>query len=223
MPKLTDKSELLILAKDDLLHIVDVSDLSSSPEGTSKKIKAEELRKLDIGWRDNIVDFSSTKTNATSEPSWEDIGNGLFAYNFSVGNEVFANYHINHDYKKGTDGFPHVHFLVNQPLDLGDVITWRFDYRIAKGHSQGDSLSIIPSITIDITYTATGTEIAGEHILVECSDEDAFDLLEPDTIVMAKISLLSSNAVGDVFGLMCDLHYQIDRVSTISKSPDFYT
>lgn len=37
--KLTDKSELLTPADGDWLYIVDISDLSESPQGTSKKIK----------------------------------------------------------------------------------------------------------------------------------------------------------------------------------------
>ena len=38
MPKLTDQTELTSLADGDLVHTVDISDTTSSPQGTSKKI-----------------------------------------------------------------------------------------------------------------------------------------------------------------------------------------
>lgn len=41
--KLTDKTELLTPADDDFLYIVDVSDTTDSPEGTSKKIKKSNV------------------------------------------------------------------------------------------------------------------------------------------------------------------------------------
>lgn len=43
MARLTDRDPLTSPATDDLLHIVDVSDTTGSPEGTSKKIKIADL------------------------------------------------------------------------------------------------------------------------------------------------------------------------------------
>lgn len=43
MPKLTDKSELLVVSPDDFFHVVDVSDVSADPAGTSKKITRGNL------------------------------------------------------------------------------------------------------------------------------------------------------------------------------------
>lgn len=41
--KLTDLPELLSIANDDFLYVVDKSDTTESPEGTSKKIKKENV------------------------------------------------------------------------------------------------------------------------------------------------------------------------------------
>ena len=97
------------------------------------------------------------------------------------------------------------------------------------GTYTGYSKDLIPEpsgITWDGTHwwimTYTGDEIVGEHIVVECSDTDAFDLIEPDTLIMAGVELLSKTATGKVFGILCDLHYQADREVTLNKSPNFY-
>ena len=174
-----------------------------------------------IGWSDNIAFFSAAKGKGTSEPTWEDIGNGQYAYSFLAGDELFVHHHINHDYRLGTDAYPHVHFLVDQTMNAGEQITWRYAYVIAKGHAQGQSLTAAETI-IDMTYTATGAEVAGEHIVLECSDVQAFDLIEPDTIVMARVDLLSENVTGKIFGLVADLHYQVDGITTVNKAPNFY-
>jgi len=43
MARLTDKTSLSVIAEDDLIHVVDVSDTAGSGEGTSKKIKKVDL------------------------------------------------------------------------------------------------------------------------------------------------------------------------------------
>lgn len=177
---------------------------------------------IQLGWRDNIQPFSSARAGGTVEPAWSDIGNGMYAYNFSVGDEMFTPFHVQHDYAIGTKAYPHVHFIVDQVMTAGQQITWRFGYVIARGHAQGESLTGA-EVSFDVTYTATGTEIAGEHIVLECSDAQAFDLIEPDTIVMMRFALLSENVSGSIFGLMSDLHYQVNMLNTANKAPDFYS
>jgi hypothetical protein len=173
------------------------------------------------GWKDNIQWFSAASGNGTTEPNWQDIGNGLYAYNFTVGEELFVTFHVNHDYALGTKAYPHVHFIVDSTQTAGATVTWRFKYRIARGHSQGDSLTSPTPTNIDMVYTYTGAEVAGEHIVLECSDLQAFDLLEPDTIIMAGCELLAETITGSIYGLCADLHYQSDREVTLNKAPDF--
>jgi len=174
-----------------------------------------------LGWKDNIQPFSAARGRGTTEPVWSDIGNGQYLYKFTTGDELFIPYHVDHDYARGKKAYPHIHFICDQDQDIGDTVTWRFAYIIAKGHSQGGSLTGAES-TIDMTYTYTGDEVAGEHIIVECSDGQAFDLIEPDTVILARVELLAETVDGDIYGIMADLHYEADRDSTINKSPDFY-
>ena len=73
-----------------------------------------------------------------------------------------------------------------------------------------------------MTYTYTGTEVAGEHIVLECSDAQAFDLIEPDTVILGRVELVSETVSGSIYGIECDLHYQSNRETTPNKSPNFY-
>lgn len=177
-----------------------------------------------LGWKDNISFFSMASGKGTNEPIWEDRGNGNYTSSFVAGDELFIKYHINHDYALGTKGFPHIHFSCKDVQEVGATVTWRFSYVIAKGKNggqAGESLGVART-DIDIVYTYDGTEIADEHIIVECDDLDAFILQEPDAEVDAGVVLLSTTTTGKVFGEMLDLHYQSDRDTTPNKEPDFY-
>lgn len=181
----------------------------------------DTLDKVDaVGWKDNIQNFSSSKVGGVSPPQWADIGSGMYAWRFDVGDDIFVTFHVNHDLSMtNRDGFLHIHWLSDSALTAGQTLTWRCEYVIAKGHSQGQSLSSALT-TIDIPFTADGTEGAGEHIVTETST--GIDLIEPDTVIMVKITLQSSNVSGDVFGILADLHYQADREHTPNKAPNFY-
>jgi hypothetical protein len=182
---------------------------------------ALEAADIQLGWKDNIQTFTASKGKGTSEPTWRDSGNGLYDYNFVAGDELFVKHHVDHDYALTTDAYPHVHFYTDTQLTVGQTVTWEYGYVIAKGHAQGDSLLAAQTI-IQFTYTATGSEVVGDHIVTECSDLQAFDLLEPDAVISARVKLVSTTAAGRVYGVMSDIHYQSDVVNTVNKAPDFY-
>lgn len=195
-------------------YLVDGSVVNSKHENTG------QVKNI-LGWKDLIAPFASSKTRETTEPSWEDIGNGIFLYRFTDGEEVFAQFHIGHDYKQETLAFPHIHFLPKEEMAVGETVEWQFIFTIAKGHQQGDSLTVAPTV-IDLVYTATGNEVAGEHIVLECSELQAIDLIEADAVIVARIVKTSGTYAGKVFGIMADVHYQSETETTINKSPNFY-
>jgi hypothetical protein len=176
---------------------------------------------IQAGWRDNISVFSAAKGKGTNEPTWEDTGNGLYEYSFTAGDELFVKHHIDHDYMVGTDAYPHVHFMTNVQMLAGQTVVWEYGYVLARGHAQGDSLLAAQTV-IQFTYTATGSEVVGDHVVVECSDLQAFDLIEPDAIVSARVNLVSTTTTGKVYGIMSDIHYYSDVMNTMNKAPNFY-
>lgn len=171
------------------------------------------------GWNDLTMPFN-IKNSALTEPSYQAVGNGLYSLEWTVNEALATIYHTPHDYKLGTNGYPHVHWMPQTALTVGQVTTWEFQYTIARGHHQGESLAGVTT-TIQFTHVADGTEIAGEHMITECSDVQAFDLIEPDTIVCAVIKLAQSDS-GAIHADLCDLHYQVDKAATLNKTPNFY-
>lgn len=174
-----------------------------------------------LGWRDNIAKFSAAKGKGTAEPIWTNMGNGHFNYLFLAGDELFVSYHVDHDYALGTNAYPHVHFITDAQMNAGETTVWDFGYVIAKGHAQGQSLLATETV-LTLTYTATGNEVVGEHIVLECSDGQAFDLIEPDAVVSGRVRLVSTQSAGNVFGIVADLHYQANVANTPNKAPNFY-
>ena len=192
--------------------------------GIESRIEKLWESKHQVGWKDNRQYFTNANAGGTTPATWALMGvNGHYGMRFSVGSSLFVPYHVGHDYALGSKAYWHIHWLCDIALTLGDTVTWRTYYTIARGHHQGDSLTGVRDF-IDVTYTADGTEIAGEHIILECSEAQAINLLEPDTLVKTEVELLSASVTGtaEIFGEMADLHYQSTREVTPNKTPNFY-
>ena len=173
-----------------------------------------------IGWKDNINLFlSSARGKGLDDPSWEDIGNGIWGWNFAQGDELFFMFHVNHDYMLGTNCYPHVHWMSNDAIAIGEGVDWTIEYTIARGYSR-DSLLGIPT-PFTLSFVASEPYVAGIHHVTEASDNQAFDLIEPDTLVSGIVRLSTKNVSGDVFGLLLDLHYQSNREHTPNRNFPF--
>lgn len=171
------------------------------------------------GWRDNIAPFTFAGTGAAAPTEVTD-GAGARVLSFGEGDEITVVFHVDHDYAMGTDGYIHVHWSPTTAMTAGQTVIWQFSYTVAKGHQQGQSLTGTPT-TISFTHTADGTEVAGEHMVTECSNAQAFDLLEPDTIIKGVVTRLDGTYNSAVHGYQADLHYLSSREVTIGKKPDF--
>lgn len=173
------------------------------------------------GWQDNVADFSSGTSSPSKEPTFEDMGNGLFCYSFAVGDDRFISFHIEHDILVGSKAYAHVHWCPETTMVAGETVSWDFKFVAPKGHQQGESF-FDPTTNINFSYTADGTEIAGEHMITECSEQQAFIIPEIDSIVYAQVIRGPGTYSGGVFGIKSDLHYQMGRLSTKNKAPNFY-
>lgn len=176
--------------------------------------------KHQMGWRDLVAPFSTTSPGAAA-PTINTLANGIRLYRFDTGDSVHASYHVDHDYAEGTGAYHHIHWFPETAIPAGNTVTWRISYVVAKGHAQGESMLAARS-SFDVTYTSpVGGTIAGNHIVTEASDAQAYVLKEPDTVILAEIQLLSKTFAGNVYGIQADLHYLSDREVTVSKKPDF--
>ena len=171
------------------------------------------------GWRDNVSNFVTQSAGGITEPAFEDIGNGLYCHGFTNGEALVISHHIDHDVKPGGNTFFHVHWSPSTIMSAGETLTWNIQYNIAAGHHQGETLSG-STTTLNLVYVADGTEIAGEHMVVEASTPIVTP--EPDSIIISKITYDDGTYGAKAYGLTMDLHYEVDRNSTPNKSPNFY-
>lgn len=184
------------------------------------------FRELDTrtgqGWRDNIIQM--TTRGGITEPPFKLFKGNIWSLAFSQNDlqEVFGNFHIDHDYALGTALYPHIHWST-QSNQVGTV-RWGFEICKAKGHQQE---AFGTCSTVYIEQITTGTSYM--HYVAEVSDLDALSPVgvEPDTILMCRVfrdaTHPNDTLDAEVFGITLDMHYQVNRISTPNKRPNFYS
>jgi hypothetical protein len=179
---------------------------------------------FDTGWDDITADLSAGKAVGANAPTWATLRDGISAYEFSktIMNEIWITFHIKHDYKEGTNVYPHIHWTTNSTTATGTV-RWGFEYTVAKGHDQA---AFPASTTVYVEYTFSANK-QYQHFISEVTDAQAFDAFEADTLVLMRIfrDAAHANDTFDdtVFGLTADIHFQGDRKFTENKAPPFQT
>lgn len=174
-----------------------------------------------LGWRDNVIQMVSR--GDITAPPFRTFRDNIQLYGFSHidTQEVFGQFHIDHDYAMGTALYPHVHWAHNTTA-VGTV-RWGIEYTVAKGHQQ---MAFGPTTTVYVEQATDGTQY--KHYIAEVSDANAIPgtNIEPDTIILMRVfrDATHSNDTldGDAFGMCLDLHYQADKATTINKKPNFF-
>lgn len=202
-------------------------------DNTSGDISPQDLRDMLVslansyqelntsGWDDITTSMNSVKLGGISDPTFVAFQPGasgsLKAYKFAKGNEVFFVFHVPHTIKPSSLAYLHVHWTTNG-VNTG-VVGWDIEYTFIKGHDQSE----FPApATIVVSEAASGT--AWRHMLTE--DATGITLPEPDTLVVVRMERNNTaldTCSDNVFGLEVDLHYQVNRVTTKNRAPDFYS
>lgn len=197
-------------------------------DNNSGNISAQDLRDFLVtsfdalmahntsGWRDLISPLDSVKLAGISDPTFAAFGpsGGLKAWSFANGNEVFMFAHTRHDTKPGSTAYPHIHWTTNGTSTA--QVDWQLELAYANGHDQDNFPA---SSTINFAQNASGT--AWRHMITE--DATGITLDEPDAIIVMRLQRSSATNADAVFGLAVDLHYEVDRLCTKNRAPDFYT
>lgn len=198
------------------------------------EIKKPEL--LEDGWRDMIMPFTASEKGVLNAPTFkqaaDDAGGGssgtttgvwTYAFSATAEEELFMNFHVDHDYKVGTAFYPHVHWMGDN-TDTG-VVRWGIEWAYAI-RNDTTPVSISATTTTYLEQAATGT--AYQHIVTEIADPGiVIPGASVDMIIMARVFRDATHAndtyTGEALGLFLDAHYQVDRYATPNKAPDFYT
>jgi hypothetical protein len=158
---------------------------------------------------------------------------GIRQYQFSdvIMNEMWFEYHIDHDIKQNAEMHIHVHWA-QKVVDSGGaasapgVAKWYFEMTFAKGHQQQ---AFPATITTSVTQTASTTQymhnIAEVQIASTSPTATQFDSASIETDGLLLVRLYRTPADDTLnqapFVLNCDLHYEADHVATPQKSPPF--
>jgi hypothetical protein len=188
------------------------------------------------GWND-LIGTPQIRAPGVNDPAWAVYRGTIRQHQFSNlnMNELWFTYHMPHDYKPGSDIHLHVHWSQNV-IDTGGTagvpgnVKWYADVMYAKGHNQA---AFPATITTSMVDTASGT--AYQHMLKEVqlsatspsASQIDTDNLEPDGIILLRLYRDPTDVADTLnqapFLLTCDIHYQIDRVNTKNKVPNFYS
>jgi len=176
----------------------------------------------DYVWRDLKAEFVVKNTSGGNNPTFGEWRPGMEGLLFSGSNmnQVWVDFHIDHDYAVGTRLYPHVHWL---PLtNVAGVVRWGIQYSIAKGHGQG----LFDTITTVYMNHEIGINNQYRHYVTETTDQFSIlsDKVEPDSVIKMRVfregAIDSHNGV--IHAWQADLHYQVARIETVNKAPNFF-
>jgi hypothetical protein len=179
------------------------------------------------GWRD-ILGQSISPTAGPTIPVWTQIGaTAFYAYVYQTNDQQWFFFHINHDYKPGTDIYLHVHWLTNGTST--NNVKWEFTWSFAKGFNQGAASTYNLSgagagqgtSTVEQAGSGTQYQHMTSEIATPVSDAD----FEVDGIMMVRLRRIAQTGAANadtVYVTMMDLHYQSDKLNTKNRIPDFY-
>lgn len=173
----------------------------------------------EYAWRDMTADLNSGKVAGANAPTWAEVRDGMFAYSFSKGDEIWITFHPNHDVVPGSLYYPHIHWTTSSTNNSG-VVVWNIDVMVAEGH---DTDNFPTPTTVEMTYTFTENK-QYRHFISEVSDDDALVMPDVDSLIMMRITRKNDAAdtyAGTVFGLTADIHYRAGCFGTKGKRPDF--
>ena len=189
-------------------------------------------------WRDQLGNVNVRGAGASNTPTWAVYRNtggstpAIYQWQFpshaTNSYEATFEFHIQHDYKPGSDLYIHVHWS-QIVADPGAQAKFFFDVSYAKGHDQA---AFSAPFNTSVTQATSSTQY--QHMIAEvqlsASSPSATQLdsddIEPDGVILVRMYRKSSDAgdtlTQDPFVHYVDLHYQVDRFGTKNKAPDFY-
>lgn len=183
------------------------------------------------GWRDIIGKVIPKAVGAGSPARAPYMGGQLGQYAFAAGDAYDIEFHIPHDYVRGTDIHIHVHWSHNGTTISGNAV-FDFYHSYSKGHNQANfSAEKLLTFTYNTTSIAVTPQyrhrvdeiiMSGPAATATLMDRT---LIEPDGLILmtCKLTTLPTiSAGGKLFIHTVDIHYQSDNLATKNKAPDFY-
>ena len=176
------------------------------------------------GWQDLTGNIHVDVGNAVNRPEFNTFINGIKIWQFDVGDEIWIQFHIPHDWAPGTDMYLHTHWAHNNETTPSGSITWSFESTFAKGFNQE-----VFSATVTTSVTANMATPRYRHIVSETQLSGSgagllnTSALEVDGVILMRVSLSANTSAVAPFLVFCDIHYQSTGMATKNRTPNFYS
>ena len=196
---------------DSINNFIDVTDSSATLTVLIvDSISTGAIYYSDTYWDDLRIPLTNTRINpANSEPDFEDMGNGAFAWGFDANADSAHTLHfiaqLPHRYTVGTDIEAHIHWSPST-TNTGNV-RWKLTYRTATING-----TISAAAYKWVVDAADGT--AFKHQLAAFGTIDGSGLGISSMIIgrVARTGDIAADSyTGSAYGLEIDFHFQIDR------------
>jgi len=183
-----------------------------------------------LGWRDLFGNVQPKSTGAGSPSRQVYAGGTVGQYAFILNDIVDFEFHIQHDYKPGSDVYFHIHWSHNGTAISGNVVFTVY-HQYAKGHNQANfSAEKSTTITYNTTNIATTPQYRHRIDEIQLSQAGGSATLQDTAgievdgvfLITVKVTTLPTITGGKLFIHYGDFHYQSDRSNTLRKAPDFY-
>ncbi len=184
-------------------------------------------------WKDMLGRLNARNSGATAPSFTAFRGGAVDQYAFSANDEIQIEFHINHDYKPGSDLYLHVHWAHNGTAVSGNMV-WTYYVTYAKGHNQA---AFPAEKTGTITYNTTNIATTPQYqhrideIQLSAASPSASQLdsddIEVDGLILLNLTAttiptITGGSPNEPFLLMADIHYQASYIGTANKAPNFY-
>lgn len=182
--------------------------------------------KTQDGWADLVAPMD-IQAGAPDAPTLTEWANGYYLPELSHTNDlaVLGKFHVNHNYKLGTEMLPHLHFVCTD--NSSGVVRLGFRYSLARRHDSTGQITFTTPAEISLDFTIPANS-ANTHFVAEVPDGQGIPAthIEPDVMILMETfrrgSHVNDTFPGSIWAMTHDLHHQIDRAATINRSPNFY-
>jgi hypothetical protein len=178
-------------------------------------------------WKD-LVGATNFKGSGSSIPPFKAYRGVIWKTGFNTtGNTIYYfNYHIPHDYIKGTDIFIHAHHSTTSATETG-----AFEFQLHASYAAVDDQFNDPIRAADITHTYT-TSDQYRHTVSEIQLSTSggsgslldTDLFDTDGLIFIRLRRQDTDTIlfpDNLFLHQVDIHYQAYSGGTISKVAPF--
>lgn len=178
-------------------------------------------------WDDMRVPLTSKNIGGVNAPDFvkfADDGSGstgVFAMHFdkNAEEELFFSREVPHDYKLGTDLFPHVHWAPKVNGASDKVVNWGLEYHISI---EGQAFGNTTIISGNATRLAGNPLLASVEYITSLGQIDGSGITDLAAVMNGRIFRDATGALGtdnydnDAVGFLIDFHYQIDSAGSVS-------